>query len=68
MPNTAYVTCKQTPMLGASIYDITVATQYGGSFSLVSDITGAPAAVLGGTNYFDVYFQNNFGKLIILEN
>jgi len=57
MPNTAFVTCKQALVLSSNTFNITIATQFGGSFSLVSDITGAQA-ILDGTNYFDVFFTN----------
>ena len=63
MPNAAYVTCRQSLALGSDIYNITIATQYGGSFSSVSDMTGA-AVILDGTNYFDIYFTNQGNSML----
>ncbi len=57
IPNIANVTFSQALAVGSNAFNLTVATQYGGSFSFVSDKTGV-ASILGGTNYFDIAFTN----------
>ena len=55
LTNITFFTCMQVDYVSGTGFSLIVSTQYGGAFSLVSDITGAS---IGTTNYFNVDFTN----------